>query len=114
VPSIHLCKAFGGAAYVEGVVFVPCTDGVRAVRVSGTSLTPTWHAKPPGSPIVGGGVVLSTDQSTLFALDPATGSTKAKVDLGDDTTRFATPSLSNDGHVYVGTQRGLLVIIATS
>jgi outer membrane protein assembly factor BamB len=114
VPSIHLCKAFGGAAYIDGVVFVPCTDGVRAVRVSGNSLTPTWHARPPGSPIVGGGVVLSTDQDTLYALDQASGATKAKVDLGDGTTRFATPSLSNDGHVYVGTQRGLLVIVATS
>ena len=114
VPSIRLCKAFGGAAYADGVVFVPCTDGVRALRVSGNTLTPTWHAQPPGSPIVGGGVVLSTDQNTLYALDMATGSTKAKVDLGDGTTRFATPSLSNDGHVYVGTQHGKLVIIATS
>jgi outer membrane protein assembly factor BamB len=114
VPSIRLCNAFGGAAYADGVVFVPCTDGVRAVRVSGNTLTPTWHAQPPGSPIIGGGVVLSTDQNTLYALDIATGSTKAKVDLGDGTTRFATPSLSNDGHVYVGTQHGKLVIIATS
>ena len=102
----------------------PATDdhpfNVSAVRAAGPAeklvpfvITERGTARP-GDPVLGGGVVLSTDQNTRFALDPATGSTKAKVDLGDGTTRFATPSLSNDGHAYVGTQRGLLVIVATS
>lgn len=115
VPNIALCRAFGGAAYANGVVFVPCTSGVRAVRVDGTTLTPAWQAAPPGSPVVGGGAVLSLDppSGTLYALDPASGAVKAKVGVGDSTTRFATPAIGDDGHVYVGTERGRLVVLAT-
>jgi outer membrane protein assembly factor BamB len=116
VPSKALCRAFGGAAYANGVVYVPCTDGVRAVHVDGDTMTPTWQAKPSGSPVVGGGVVLTVDagSGTLYALDPASGAAKAKVALGDATTRFATPAIGDDGHVYVGTAHGSLVIVATS
>jgi outer membrane protein assembly factor BamB len=114
VPSIRLCTAFGGAAYADGTVFVPCTDGLRAVKINGNSMTPSWHASPPGSPVVGGGAVLTLSSSTLFALDPGSGAVKARVGVGDATTRFATPALSDDGFAYVGTQHGKLVIIATS
>lgn len=116
VPSIPLCKAFGGAAYADGVVYVPCTNGIRALRVNGATMTPSWSAKPAGSPVVAGGVVLAVDagSGTLHALDLASGATKAKVSLGDSTTRFATPAVGDDGHVYVGTTHGSLVIVATS
>ena len=116
VPSVAACRAFGGPAYANGIVYVPCTDGLRAVRVTATSLTTLWHADPPGTPVVGGGVVIAPDQSAgvLYALDPATGAVKAKVALGDSTTRFAAPAMSADGFVYVGTEHGKLVIVATS
>lgn len=116
VPSIAICTAFGGAAYSDGTIYIPCTDGVRAVRISATAMTGSWHASPSGSPIIGGGAVLAVAPSsgTLFALDPASGATKAQVPLGDSTTRFATPALATDGFAYVGTQHGKLVIVATS
>jgi hypothetical protein len=116
VPSIAICTAFGGAAYSDGTIYIPCTDGVRAVHISATAMTGSWHASPSGSPIIGGGAVLAVDPSsgTLFALDPASGATKAQVSLGDSTTRFATPALATDGFAYVGTQHGKLVIVATS
>lgn len=116
VPTNPLCTAFGGAAYANGVVYVPCTNGVRALRISGTTMTPSWHAKPAGSPVFAGGAVLSLDPGagTLYALDPASGATKAKLSLGDSTTRFATPAVGDDGHAYVGTTHGSLVIVATS
>jgi len=116
VPNIALCTAFGGAAYDSGTVYVPCTSGVRALKVDGNKLTPTWKASPAGSPVVGGGVVLSIDTGagTLYALDPASGAVKTKVALGDATTRFATPAFGDDGHAYVGTQNGTLVVVATS
>ncbi len=116
VPTKSLCKAFGGAAYANGVVYVPCTSGVRAVRVNGDTMTPTWQAKPAGSPVVAGGAVLTVDpgSGTLYALDPASGATRAKVTLGDPTTRFATPAVGDDGHAYIGTAHGSLVIVATS
>lgn len=115
-PSIGLCTAFGGAAYDNATVYVPCTSGVRALKVGGNTMTPSWKASPAGSPVVGGGVVLSVDTGagTLYALDPASGAVKAKVALGDATTRFATPAFGDDGHAYVGTQNGTLVVVATS
>ena len=116
VPSIAVCTAFGGAAYSNGTIYVPCTNGLRAVRISATAMTASWHASPSGSPIVGGGVVLTVAASpgTLFALDPASGATKAQVALGDSATRFATPAMAADGFAYVGTEHGKLVIVATS
>ena len=116
VPSIAVCTAFGGAAYSNGTIYIPCTDGVRAVHISATAMTGSWHASPSGSPIVGGGAVLTVAPSsgTLFALDPGSGATKAQVALGDSTTRFATPALAMDGFAYVGTEHGKLVIVATS
>ncbi len=116
VPTIAVCTAFGGAAYSNGTIYIPCTDGVRAVHVSATAMTGSWHASPSGSPIVGGGAVLTVAPSsgTLFALDPGSGATKSKVALGDSTTRFATPALATDGFAYVGTEHGKLVIVATS
>jgi PQQ-like domain len=116
VPSIAICTAFGGAAYTSGTIYIPCTNGVRAVHISGSTMTPVWHAAPAGSPIIGGGVVLTVAQSdgVLYALNPTTGALKSKVSLGDPTTRFATPAMSADGFAYVGTQHGKLVIVATS
>ena len=114
--SIAVCRAFGGPAYANGLVYVPCTDGVRAVRVDGPAMTTAWHASPAGSPVIGGGVVLSVDArgGTLYALDPASGAVRAKVALGDTATRFVAPAIGDDGHAYVGTQHGTLVVVATS
>src|SRR6266568_6597492 len=40
-----VCVAFGGAALVDSVLFVPCTDGLRQVQVGpGVSLTLGWQA----------------------------------------------------------------------
>ena len=116
VPTIAICTAFGGAAYTSGTIYIPCTNGVRAVHIAGSTMTSVWHASPAGSPIIGGGVVLTVAQSAgvLYALDPTSGAVKSKVSLGDPTTRFATPAMSADGFAYVGTQHGKLVIVATS
>jgi outer membrane protein assembly factor BamB len=116
VPSISLCTAFGGAALENSTLFIPCTSGVRSLKISGTTMTPGWKAAPAGSPVIGGGAVLSLDThaGTLYALDPGSGAVKAKASLGGDTSRFATPAFGDDGHAYVGTQDGTLVIVATS
>jgi polyvinyl alcohol dehydrogenase (cytochrome) len=60
VAQLPVCKAFGGAAVSGDTVYVPCSDGLRAVRIA-TSGTPSllWHAMAGarGSPGVGGGAV---------------------------------------------------------
>lgn len=115
VPTLSLCTAFGGAATDGTTVYVPCTSGLHAVRVVGSSLQAAWRAAPPGSPVLGGGVVFSADRSgTLYALDPSNGAVRWRVGVGDSLTRFATPALSSDGHLYLGTEHGQLVIVATA
>jgi hypothetical protein len=116
VSSASLCVSFGGTAVVGSRVYVPCTDGVRAVRIDSTGhLHVLWHASSAitGSPVVGGGRVWSLDPNSgvLYALDPATGHVVSHVSVGS-TSRFATPALFGS-HAFVPTLAGL-VVVATS
>jgi outer membrane protein assembly factor BamB len=109
----EVCRSFGGSAVDGDVVYLPCTDGVRAVRVDGAgTLHELWHADGSitASPVVGGGRVWSLDSGggMLHALDPATGKSVAQVTVGP-TNRFATPALSGTT-VIVPTLRGIAVI----
>jgi outer membrane protein assembly factor BamB len=113
VSRADLCRSFGGTAVAAGIVYVPCTDGIRAVAIDRSGeLSVRWHADPAlaGSPVVGGGRVWALDQSAgvLHALDPATGRTRAQVEVGT-TSRFATPAISGRD-VLVPTLAGLAVV----
>jgi outer membrane protein assembly factor BamB len=113
VSQLGLCRSFGGTAVVRNVVYVPCTDGVRAVRIdSAGKMHVLWHAADSiaGSPVVGGGRVWALDQGAgvLHALDPATGKTREQVDVGE-TSRFATPALYGR-YVLVPTLAGLTAV----
>ncbi len=109
----NICRSFGGAAVSGNVVYLPCTDGVRAVRVTSSGqLEVLWHAAEAitGSPIVGGGRVwtLDPDGGVLHALDPQTGKTREQVKVGA-TSRFATPAVRG-ADVLVPTLTGLTVV----
>jgi outer membrane protein assembly factor BamB len=113
VSHADLCRSFGGTAVAAGVVYVPCTDGIRAVAVSRSgTLSVRWHADSAlaGSPVAGGGRVWTLDQGggVLHALDPATGRTREQVEVGT-TSRFATPAISGRD-VLVPTLAGLAVV----
>jgi outer membrane protein assembly factor BamB len=94
------------------VVYVPCTDGVRAVQIDDAgTMHVRWHADSAvtGSPVVGGGRVWSVDPNgTLHALDPETGESAQQVSIGV-TSRFATPAIYGK-YVLVGTLEGLAVV----
>jgi outer membrane protein assembly factor BamB len=97
VSVTNVCLSFGGSAVDGDVVYLPCTDGVRAVRVdSAGQLHVLWQASGQiaGSPVVGGGRVWALDQygGVLHALDPANGQSLAQVSVGV-TSRFATPAI---------------------
>ena len=95
VSSASLCTSFGGTAVVGSSVYVPCTDGVRKVTISGTgTMSVNWHASVHGSPVVGAGRVWSIDSSAgvLHALSTSTGASTAQISVGA-TARFATPAL---------------------
>ena len=82
-----VCAAFGGDAYVDPYIYVPCTNGVKALRLqSGTSsFSVAWQTTSGanGPPVVGGGLVWSVNISngTLYGLDPTTGTTGPRIPL---------------------------------
>jgi outer membrane protein assembly factor BamB len=97
VSGTNVCLSFGGSAVHGDVVYLPCTDGVRAVRVDSVGqLHVLWHASGQiaGSPVVGGGRVWALDQygGVLHALNPASGQSLEQVSVGV-TSRFATPAI---------------------
>jgi outer membrane protein assembly factor BamB len=110
-----VCAAFGGAAAVGSVLYVPCTDGLRQVRVGpGVRLDLGWQAPGAvsGSPVVGGHTVYSLDPTgdTLYALDADRGTVRTSAPVGQ-TSRFATPTLAG-GLVLVGTLAGVVALAA--
>ena len=109
----NICLSFGGAAVDGDVVYLPCTDGVRAVRVDGAGkLHVLWHTSDSitGSPVIGGGRIwaLDTDAGVLHALDPSTGKSLSQVDVGV-ANRFATPALYG-ADVIIPTLAGIAVV----
>jgi len=110
--SMSLCNSFGGAATVGNEVFVPCTDGVRAVRVnSNGTMTVLWHAASNinGTPTAGAGYIWALDYGAgvLHALNPSTGASVYSLPVGS-VNRFAAPALYA-GAVFVGTLSGIKV-----
>ncbi len=108
-----LCAAFGGTASVGDTVYVPCADGVRAVRVGAVGrISVLWHASTAiiGSPVVGGGRVWSLDPSggVLYGLDLTTGRVRNHITVGP-TSRFATPAIAGRT-VIVPTLSGITVV----
>lgn len=91
----HVCSggAYGGLAFQAPFVYIPCSSGLYAVRMSGNSFSQAWHAgSSAGPPIVAGGVVWSIDGgSTLHGYAPDTGGLVVSVDLGS-STHFPTPA----------------------
>ena len=100
-------------AYSGDTVYVPCSDGLRAVRVESAG-TPSlrWRAQvsAAGSPAVGGGAVWVLDYyaGILFALDPAAGTVRQQVGIGT-APHFASPTLAGN-RAYVGTMSGVVAV----
>ena len=103
-----LCQSFGGAAANGSVAYMPCTDGVRAVSVAGGAISVVWQAGVAGSPVYAAGTVYTADGGTVYALDAATGTTRASIDVGD-LPNFASPSLSGTT-LLVGTTSGVTAV----
>jgi putative pyrroloquinoline-quinone binding quinoprotein/putative pyrroloquinoline-quinone-binding quinoprotein len=112
--TLTLCHAYGGAAVAGASAIIPCTEGLRQLRVvDGPRVVSGWRApgNVTGSPVIGGKTVYSLDPGgTLYALDLATGALRATLAVGA-TSRFATPALAH-GRVFIGTLAGVEAISA--
>jgi len=71
--------SYGGTAFAAPFLYVPCTSGLRALRIGpGATFSVAWTGPPTWPPIVAGGAVwaVGTGQGTLYALDPASGAVR--------------------------------------
>lgn len=83
----------GGVAVSGDVVYLPCTNGIVAVRATGSSLSVVWASSSGGGPpIVAAGAVWSIDSGgQLVGLDPSSGSVVSSASVGGEANHFPTP-----------------------
>jgi outer membrane protein assembly factor BamB len=104
-PNLTDDAAFGGDAYMDPYIFVPCADGIVALKLNSgaPSFAFAWHGPSESfasPPIVAGGLVWTMDPGgTLYALYPTTGATVFSQYLGP-ADHFATPA-AGDGEIFV-------------
>ena len=90
-------QVYGGVAYADPYIYVPCPEGIVAVRLAaGPTFSIAWTSNPhfhPGPPIVAGGVVwaVDTNSGNLYGFDPATGVKKFGPIAVGNMTHFTTP-----------------------
>jgi outer membrane protein assembly factor BamB len=109
-----VCRAFGGPAVTQAVIYVPCFGtGLTAVKVGAGQIRVLWRgpANASGSPVVGGGAVWVADwnSGTLYELGEAGGRMRQQIRLGSPLPHFVSPSLSG-GLVLVGTLHGVVAV----
>jgi outer membrane protein assembly factor BamB len=103
--------SFGGTAHDGRSIYVPCSDGLVALRVAddGRSFDQVWRSSAfdAGPPIVAGGLVWSVDlsSSALLGFDPAAGNEVVRQPM-DEVSHFASPS-SAPGCLFVPTYRSV-------
>jgi len=110
VASAPVCGgSFGGTAHDGRSIYVPCNDGLVALRVAddGRSFEQVWRSSAfdAGPPIVAGGLVWSVDlsSSALLGFDPSGGHEVVRQPM-DEVSHFASPS-SAPGCLFVPTYR---------
>lgn len=113
VSQATVCPSFGGTSVHNGVAYLPCTDGPRAISIDSSGhVSVRWHASVPanGAPTIGGGAVFvpDYDRGILYALDQRTGRVRGQADVGQ-MPHFASPTPSGST-VYVGTLRGVAAV----
>ena len=104
------CAGFGGAAVRGTLVVLPCSDGLRALRVTGASMHWLWRAgSVQGSPLIAGDAVFGFDGSNLVELSLSDGHTRARVHVGT-VTRFTTPVPLGNAIVVATTSRLVTIV----
>jgi outer membrane protein assembly factor BamB len=95
--SSRVCAgAYGTAATAAGLVYVPCADGLVALRMGSDRFDLAWRSPPvsTASPVVAAGAVWALDaKGTLTAYDPANGMPRFTAAVGP-VTRFGSPAVA--------------------
>jgi outer membrane protein assembly factor BamB len=111
VASLSMCSGNpdGGHAVEGSVVYVPCPNGVTAVKVS---------AKPPylkrlwtdndgaaSGPIIADGLVWTIGGNAVHGLNPANGREVVSIPFGEYANHFPTPSVGDGLLLLPGTNK---------
>ncbi len=118
--SAKVCSggAYGGTAYADQLLFVPCSGGLVSLAMNLSSSTSHSFAKlwegpgfRAGPPIVAGNAVwvIDTDGGTLYALNENSGNTLFSYKIGS-VAHFSTPS-SADGRIFVAADNAIEAIM---
>ncbi len=100
--STRVCDgAYGALASSKSVVFIPCTNGLFAVRVTGTSFSVAWESTGffAGPPIVIGNTVWTVDRSGVLHVFTTEGTPMFTL-AASGVAHFVTPSCGA-GRVFV-------------
>jgi outer membrane protein assembly factor BamB len=103
ITSTQACSAaFGTPAVLGTVVFLPCTDGLVAVRTDGDRLVAVWRrAGRVGPPILAASMVwVLGGDGRLSAVDPAGGQERFGAQLDAPASRFVSMSAAG-GRLFV-------------
>jgi outer membrane protein assembly factor BamB len=98
-------QVFGGVAYADPFIYVPCPEGIKALRLAaGPSFSIAWTSSTgfhPGPPIVSGGVVwaVDTNSGTLYGFDATTGQFRFSASVGSQT-HFSSPA-AGQGRIFL-------------
>jgi len=98
-----VCDAAFGQPAVKGTtVFLPCVDGLVALRTDGDRITRVWrHDGQAGPPIIAAGAVWVVDGSgRVSALDPGSGSERYRIQVGEPVSRFVSMAAAG-GRLFV-------------
>jgi outer membrane protein assembly factor BamB len=112
VASLPMCHGDpdGGHAVMGSVVYVPCPNGVTAIRVSARApyLKQLWTDKDgaAGPPIIADGLVwtIGADKA-VHGLNPANGQQVISIPFGASANHFPTPSAADGLLLLPGTNQ---------
>jgi outer membrane protein assembly factor BamB len=114
VASLKVCSGDpdGGHAVQGSVVYIPCPNGVTAVKVltKAPYLKQLWTASDgaAGAPIIAGGLVWTVgSDNAIHGLSPATGKAIVSIPVGAFANHFPTPSAGDGLLLVAGTDQVL-------
>jgi outer membrane protein assembly factor BamB len=114
VASLSVCSGDpdGGHAVMGSIIYIPCPNGVTAIRVSTKPpyLKQLWTDNDGayGPPIIADGLIwtIGTDEA-VHGLNPANGKVVASIAFGASANHFPTPSVGDGLLLLPGTDQVL-------
>jgi outer membrane protein assembly factor BamB len=107
-------QSFGADAWMSPYIFVPCNNGLLALKVdiANKTFSTAWNAGGSfsGPPIVAGGAVWNIAGGTLHAYSPVNGLLLYSHAVGPFSTSFPSPA-AGDGRIFVANNTNVMSFV---